>query len=71
MSITITSTEAIRLAKASQAIMSLIEAGVLVRNTSQDHEPGWSMRALKILMAIKEFKEAMEAIPVPEDEIPF
>lgn len=38
---------------ALEAIYALVDAGVLVRDTSHDHEPGWAIKALPLVKALQ------------------
>lgn len=41
-------------------IVKLIDEGILVRDTSRDHEPGWSLQALRLTRALGTAFKIME-----------
>lgn len=45
---------------ALQGVMDLIEAGVLVRDTSNNHEPGWAMKQIPLVQALARAKTALD-----------
>lgn len=42
-------------------IFELIDEGILVRDTSRDHEPGWSLQALRLTRTLATAIKLMEA----------
>ena len=48
-----------RLREALQAMLKLIDAEVLVRNTANDHAVGWSTQALLIVQALQQAQAAL------------
>lgn len=53
--------EIARMKAALRGVLDLIDKGVLVRDTSRDHEPEWAMRMVPLLMAIQSAKVSLEA----------
>lgn len=56
--------EAIRLYQETKhslyRVLYLIEQGKLVRDTSQDHQPGWAIRQLEVLKVLAEAQKIVE-----------
>lgn len=44
-----------------EAIMGMINGGLLVRDISRDHEPGWAMQQLPMVLALKGAQEVIDA----------
>lgn len=40
-------------------VYALLDSGVLVRDVSRDHEPGWAMKALDLTLKIKRGADAI------------
>lgn len=49
---------------ALRELMALIEQKVLVRDTSRDGEPGWAMRQIPVVMALKHAQNVIDKIGV-------
>jgi len=49
-----------RLKEALVAVLQLVDADVLVRNTANDHAVGWSTQALLIVQALQQANEALQ-----------
>lgn len=47
-----------------QGLLDLMDAGFLVRDTSNDHKPNWSLQALSVTL---EIKKAYEALALTEE----
>jgi len=48
------------LLEAAKAVYQLIESGVLVRDTSKDHEPDWVMKQFPLVKGLAKLKAAIE-----------
>lgn len=53
-------TENARLKEALVAVVKLVDADVLVRNTANDHAVGWSTQALLVVQALQQANEALQ-----------
>lgn len=58
----------LRLLEALKGLYALIEDGTLVRNIADDDKPGWTMKALKLTMALKAAHDAIDAAQGKEGE---
>ena len=54
------SAENARLKEALQGMLKLVDDGLLVRNTGNDHIAGWGIRALPIVQALQQANEALQ-----------
>jgi hypothetical protein len=52
-----------RLRAALDELFGFVESGALVRSTADDGEPGWPLRASKLVMALKRAAQALGRIP--------
>jgi hypothetical protein len=50
----------LRLLKASQAVMELLESGALVRDTRGDHDRDWAIKQIPLVRCLAEFDEAIK-----------
>ena len=48
------------LARALDGVMRLIADKTLVRDISHDHEPGWSLKATRLVLALKRAGDALD-----------
>jgi hypothetical protein len=48
------------------ALMGAINEGLLVRDISRDHEPGWAMRQLPLVMMLNGAQKALDAALDPQ-----
>jgi len=44
-------------------LFALVEDGTLVRNASRDDEPGWPLKAMRLVMVLKRAAEASGRTP--------
>lgn len=54
------------LAQSLGEIFALIDEGMLVRDTSRDHQPGWSLQALRITRTLGTAIKLLESATQPE-----
>lgn len=50
------------LVEALKIIFQLMDDGYLVRDTSHDHDPDWSIKALKLAMTLKKSYEVLDKL---------
>ncbi len=50
--------------EALEALMGMIESGVLVRDTSRDSEPGWAMRQVELLRVLANANDLLGKKPL-------
>jgi hypothetical protein len=55
--------QAAALEDALREIFALIDEGLLVRDISRDHEPGWAVRSMELVGRLKQARAVLEDAP--------